>query len=150
MSKSTRSQNTIVLAIGFAIVAISVVVTLYVSGRFANLGPFARAPGGYQNYTFTDAVLRCQTATRSEFGTQMRSMEVDDHSSRYDAREFVYKIFLKVETPSGNSQGVAMNYVNCFVSASSGKIGKFESYLEKEDNSSPVTGRETNVFGWPK
>ncbi|WP_075184899.1 hypothetical protein [Teredinibacter haidensis] len=147
---ASRKQNVLVFVAALAIIILSVVATLFVSERMANGGFGSSGKDGYQNITFTDAVVTCRDYTDSSFGGRQRTLEVDDHSSRFDQREFLYKIFLKVETPTQKGTGLALHYVNCFVSSSSGRISKFEAYEDKEESVSPVTENDTNMFGWPR
>ncbi|SMF22264.1 hypothetical protein SAMN02745866_01402 [Alteromonadaceae bacterium Bs31] len=147
---NARSQNIIVVATALAIILLSIMVTLYVSGRLFDTGPMAGEKQGYQNITFTDAVLTCQKSTRNTFGKRIRTLVVDDHSSRYDPKEFLYKIFIKVETPKPKEEGLMLHYVNCFVKSSNGRINKYETWEDKEEEVSPVTENDTNMFGWPK
>jgi len=147
---SIQKQNKIVIIVAAVIILASVFLTLAVSGRLGGL--LGSSEGrGYQNITFTDAVLTCRDYAVKAFGDDLRTLEVDDHSSRFDQREFVYKIFLKVETPAAKQlPGLSLHYVNCFVRSSSGRISKYESYEDKEQKVSPVTGDDTNLFGWPR
>ncbi len=145
----SRTQNIVVIATALSIVLLSILVTLYMSGNLINTSSSASSQG-YQNITFTDAVITCQNSTRQTFGNRIRTMEVDDHSSRYDPKEFLYKIFIKVETPTRKSEGLTLHYVNCFVKSSNGRVNKFESWEDKEEEVSPVTEKDTNMFGWPR
>jgi len=147
---SSRKQNTIVLAAAVSVILLSVLLTLYVSGRLFDGALFSAPERGYRNVTFTDAVLTCKSSTRQQFGASIRSLEVDDHSSRFDEREYVYKIFLQVETPAKKDAGLSLHYVNCFVRSGSGAMSKWESYEDKEQKTNPVYEKGTNLFGWPR
>jgi hypothetical protein len=147
---STRKQNIVVLTVAAAIILLSVVMTLLFSGRFLEGLLFDSSNKGYQNITFTDAVITCRERTESQFGRRLRTLELDNHSSRFDEREFVYKIFIRVETPAAKAGGLTQHYVNCFVKSSSGRIGKFEAWEDRQEKVSPVTEDDTNMFGWPR
>lgn len=136
----------IVGAVG--VVLVSVVTTLLLAGG-GRLGWFDKSGSGYINVTFTDAVMSCEEYTREQFGTELKTLEIDNHSSRFDNKTFLYKIFIEVGIePRGKSTG--MNFINCFVKSSNGKITKYESWEEKEGSSAPSGGSGSNPFGWPR
>jgi len=151
MTFPNLKTNIAVTLAALAIIITSVVVTLYFSGKLDVEAWLYGAPTGYRNTTFTDAVLTCQQETRDKFGVDLRHMVVDDHSSRFDQSAFRYKIFILAETATVGASGkLSMNYVNCFVRPSNGRIAKYETWEDKGSKASPVTDGKTNVFGFPR
>ncbi len=148
MVGETKSQKMWVLVVAVATVIVSVVVTLYASGVL--FGGNGTAGSVHQNVTFTDAVLACHERARDSYGERIQTLVTDNHSSRYDNKYYLYKIFLQLDLRHRKKQEVSQNYVNCFVNAGNGKVRKFE-VLEAVD--SPEGKRlddGTNVFGIPK
>lgn len=144
----TRKQQILVITIA-AVVLIFASITgtwLLKTGRLGGSGQ----QSGYQNVTFTDAVLTCEKNFRSRYADRILSLEIDNHSSRFDNKVFLYKIFIKSKMTSKNNKHGNMHFVNCFVKASNGSIDKFEVLEETEVETEAVTGKETNAFGWPK
>jgi len=151
MPLSTRQKQNLFVIVGAGLTILaSIFTTLYVaSGKFET-EPNARQGQGYKNITFTDAVITCKQYVEQQFGDSLRSLEIDDHSSRLEHRRFIYKIFLKAESPAKDRPGLALHYVNCFVNSASGSISKYETYEEKEETVSPITEDDSNMFGWPR
>jgi len=147
-SRESGKQKLIVVLGAIGVLLVSVVMTaMLIDG---GLLWQKEESGGYKNVTFTDAVLTCQDTTNSKFSDKIRSLVVDNHSSRYESKLFIYKIFLKVYMESDDSGEVNLHYINCFVKSSSGRVKKYEVFEDKEEETTPVTEKETNAFGWPK
>ena len=106
--------------------------------------------GGYQNITFTDAVMTCTKEVEIQFAGKYRSLVVDDHSSRYERGRLLYKIFLNVDIPSAETGKMNMHYVNCFVKSTNGRITKYELLEDSPEGTTTVVDDGTNAFGWPK
>lgn len=147
MSKSSKA-NIIIVVAAVLIVVLSVCVTLFFSGAISGFNPMSDNRG-YRNITFTDAVLGCEKETKKEFRKRLNTMTIDDHSSRYEAKDFAYRIYLVVEA-KGKESPQTSYYVNCFVSAGNGRIIAFEVL---EQNESPKTEairkNDNNPFGFP-
>jgi len=148
MAGTTRKQNYAVVAVAIVVVVGSVFFTLYLAGVL-----FAPREGGnsrgYNNITFTDAVLSCREDTSDTYGKRIRNLVTDNHSSRFDDQQFVYKIFLKMDLYEIDGKGVKLHYVNCFVRSSNGNIVKYEVYQDDVPGSDKPTD-DTNMFGMPK
>ncbi|ACR13467.1 hypothetical protein [Teredinibacter turnerae] len=143
-----KKRDLMVVGFAVAVVAISVISTLLVAGG-PEINAWLRGNSNkYMNVTFTDAVLTCQAEVAEQFGRRMTTMEVDNHSSRYDSRRSIYKIFLEVTTPA-KADATGVHYVNCFVKSSNGRISNYESWEEKEGKNGPV-GHDSNPFGFPR
>lgn len=145
-SSETRKQQIVVIGAAVLVVLASVITTVVVTG----VGGGGGDATGYQNVTFTDAVLTCKKSLRSTYAKELESLVVDDHSSRYDEKETVYKIFFDMDLKKSGDPKRSVNYVNCFVRASTGKINKLEVFEEMETRDPAIPGNETNAFGWPK
>ena len=146
----TRKQRVIVLSSAFAIITISVIATLHITLNNGSVWPAGES--GYQNVTFTDAVLHCEKETRRTYSKNIKQLVIDNHSSHYDDNLFIYKIFFKADMKSEDSKNKSTNlfYVNCFVKSRNGQISKYEVFEEVDEVTKPVTKNETNAFGWPK
>ena len=105
---------------------------------------------GYKNITFTDAVISCEKRVKDQFNDRLITFEVDNHSSRYENKLFIYKIFLKAKIVTKNNKHGNTHFINCFIASSDGQISKFDVFEETEQETEAVTEKETNAFGWPK
>lgn len=146
MAKSSKKQNTAVVLGAVGVVVVAVLITLYATGMLFQLG--SGSESGYQNVTFTDAVMTCRGRIEDNYGDQIRSLVTDNHSSRYDQQASLYKIFLKLDLYKKDRSQASEHYVNCFVRGSSGRVRKFEVLdAEEAKGGSPSDG--TNMFGIP-
>lgn len=148
MARSTKKQNVVVLSIAFLIIMGSVVVTLYTMGFL--FGGMSSKDKGFQNVTFTDAVIICTERTEDTYGKRVQSLITDDHSSRFDNKRFVYKIFLQLDLHGINGSPAISYFVNCFVRSSDGAIRKYDALRKDESGYQDKSGGETNMFGMPK
>ncbi len=147
MAKTSRKQNTLVITFALVVVCSSVFLTLYATGVL--FGSADTDEKGYQNVTFNDAVVTCSDNTRDTYGKKIRNLVVDNHSSRFDDRQYLYKIFLKMDLYNADGNGAALHYINCFVRSGNGALRKYEVFREEESGSSkPID--DTNRFGMPK
>ncbi len=147
MAKSSKKQNTYVITVSIGVLVASVFITLYATGvLFGGSGADSK---GYRNVTFTDAVLACQNTTKENYGERIRNLVIDNHSSRFDDKQFLYKIFLKMDLYDKNRTKARLHYINCFVKSSNGRVRKFEAFEEVEQNQKRMSD-DTNMFGMPK
>lgn len=146
MAISSKKQNILVTLAAVGIIILSSLLTYYATVVTDKKGMGSQK--GYQNITFTDAALACEKQTRSSYGNKIKTLIVDNHSSRYDERQFLYKVFM--EMGLGNKTGFSnLHYVNCFVHSANGEIRKFEVFeADGEKSTKPDDG--TNMFGFPK
>ena len=103
----------------------------------------------YQNVTFTDAALTCQEATRNKFDENLKSVMVDNHSSRYEHNNFLYKIFLQADTTDKANKNT-LYYINCYVKASNGSIDTLDVFENKDTSKSGLGTNPGNFFNWPR
>ncbi|WNO08782.1 hypothetical protein [Teredinibacter sp. KSP-S5-2] len=146
--KLTTKQNLGVVIGGVAVVVLASFLTLYFSGVIFPDG-FGGKKKGYQNVTFTDAVLTCEKETRDSYGNKIKLLTVDNHSSRYEQNAFLYKIFLKMNLRNKENKP-ALHYISCFVKSSNGRIAKYDVYEEKESKTEANRKGDSNAFGWPR
>lgn len=144
-----KSHKTEIYVILFAIVVIasSVFATLYVAGVIFSDG--RGQDEGYQNVTFTDAVLACENRTKRSYGKKIRNLATDNHSSRFSEESYQYLIFIKADLYTGKGSEAVPYYVNCFVRAKNGSIVKYSANkLEEGEGPAGVTIDDgTNRFG---
>lgn len=146
-----KFQEYALIAGAVGIIAASVVTTIFLASALS--GPSADEQGGYQNTTFTDAVLGCEREMRDNLGEQLQSSILDDHSSRFEAKPNQYKIFLKAQlnTKSRANGTLQMYHINCYVNAESGRVVHYEQLEQKEGPTSlGGGGGGGGLFGWPK
>jgi hypothetical protein len=147
MALSRKKQNLIVIVIAVVIILSSIVTTVYVSEVMGERDSDNR---GYQNVTFTDAVLACESDTKQEFGSSLSQLVIDRHSSRYDADAFVYKIFLEAYTPKGTNE-LSEFFVTCYVKSSNGRVSRFDVFENVESNDSEAVRKGGDKFiEWPQ
>ena len=138
------------------IVAISILValvffTLVASGVISFSGD-KRSKAGYNNTTFTDAVVTCDEEVRSTYGKRIQTLVVDNHSSRFEQASNQFKIFLQMTLYEGKQGEIKSMFVNCFVGATRGSIRNIV-YLDGETapaSNSKSSDDGTNFFGIPK
>jgi len=145
MTLTTRRQNTLVILFAFMLVGLTVLLTLYLSSAFYSEAEPEGA--GYRNVTYTDAVLSCRDNAALKYGERIKNLVTDDHSSRFDNRVYMYKIFLKMDLYDHNSSLSRLHYISCFVRANSGEIRKYD-VLKDDEETQPVDD-DTNMFGMP-
>lgn len=143
----SKKQNTLMVFASFVVIVVSALITFYYSGAIDKILNRNQA-GGYRNVTFTDAVLTCRNYAKKHFAKKLRNLVVDNHSSRYEDKLFLYKIFLELDIKLEKSEPPVLFYVNCFVKAGSGRIDEFESFENSEDSDSRAIDG-TNMFGFP-
>ena len=144
MAKSGNKQNIVLVVIAFFVIALSILVTLYFSGLWSS-----PPKEGYKNVTFTDAVLRCEDKTRRHFGKKLKLFFVDDHSSRYDANAYMYKIFLEAFVQKSKKR--VQFFVNCYVSAERGRIKKFETFEQVDGKKGEAKTKDSDkLMIWPE
>jgi len=148
-SPVSRRQNIIVVITAVTVIVLSISMTLYIAGAMPSLSGDSDV-GGYKNVTFNDAVLTCDAETRSRFEDRIRALTLDNHSSRYEERELIYKIFQHMDLQGKPGEPKLEFFVNCFVRASNGSVTKYEAFEDVEVPSNTSSSDNTNMFGFPK
>lgn len=143
-----KRQELSLVGLALLIIVLSVLTTLWVKGALFALEGDADA---YQNITFTDAVLVCETETRELYKKRLRHLVLDGLSSRYDKSTNLYRIFFISQVAVRQKTEPATNefLISCLVSAKNGSIEKFEAFEKKEPATSPGQRDRGGVFGWP-
>lgn len=147
MGQAKTKQNIIVICIALAVIVLSVFATVLIN-KYAT-GSSEGSASGHQNITLTDAVVTCRDRTTKSYGDRIRNLVTDNHSSRFDEKQYVYKVFLKMDLMNKREKIPKLHYVNCFVRAKNGDIRKYDVFKSDEER-----GKEkddgTNMFGMPK
>lgn len=153
MKKQTAKLNVIVVSFAALFVVVATLVTLYSTGitlEIAGMRLGSDEGGGYQNITFTDAVMACNEATEDRYGARIRNIEVDNHSSRYDGDAYLYKVFLKMDMYDKKAVNTQLHYINCFVRATNGSIRRYDVFEDAGKKDKGIDTYGTNLFGMPK
>lgn len=148
MVGTTRKQNLIVLILALSVIAGSIFLTLYASGVLFT--SHSASSNGYQNVTFTDAVVTCHEAVKENYGRRIRNLVTDNHSSRFDDKSYLYKIFLQMDLHAVGTEPAKLYYVNCFVRSGNGSVRKLEVMEDVDTQPQPAVDDGTNMFGMPK
>lgn len=143
--KQQKRQERLAIALGVGIIAASVASTVWLSGVF---GGGSRA--AYENVTFADAVIRCESQVRNTYKDRLRVLTLDDHSSRFDQTRYLYKVFFRAQMAGAKGEtGAADYFINCFVSSERGGIASFDLYQQEELQTEALRREEGGLFGWP-
>lgn len=148
MDGKTRDQQIAVVVFAIVVVVVSVVVTIFFSKSGAN--PWRGSDfAGYQNVTFTDAVLNCESETENLYGDRIKHLTMDNHSSYYDEKQFIYKIFftLDLRSGSGSHSETSLNYVNCYIKGHNGRLARYDVLEHVDETVAPITESEPGLFG---
>lgn len=149
ITKSTQQkrQERLVVIGAVGVVALSVVTTLLFSDVLLNKLA-GNGDGGYKNTTFTDAVISCRAHSQKAYGRQLEQLTLDDHSSRMDDAANQFKIFFKAMMVK-RSDDSGEFYINCYVSAESGRITYYEGMEQKSSPTEAIRRNDGGLFGWP-
>ena len=141
--KKSRKQIVVLILLLLLLMTTSVVTSLMAVG-IIDLFP----DEGKSVNSMTDAYIVCNDAIKSEHGEQVRSVMMDDFSSRFDEVSGRYKMFFEVDMfrEKQNQAGINKFFVNCFVSPN-GRIRALDLFEEKPYI--PKAGKRTtgNAFG---
>lgn len=132
------------------LVLVSVVSTVMLTLWLASTDDGEPVVAGHQNITFTDAVMACRSEATSQLPQGLLTLTLDDHSSRFEQGERLYKIFLqaqvKITPDKAETVGVA---VYCYVKADQGFVSYYEQLEQTDEEGAPVLNKPGGVFGWP-
>lgn len=146
----STGQKLGLIALILALVVLSVGSTLYVSGIPLAFWSDEREaePERYRHVTQSDARALCQARAREVFGRRLKVMRVDTFSSRFDAADEQYKIFMEAQIYANrNREGVALDtFINCFTAIDRFEIELFQYAKDGEQFIAP--GEENQgLFG---
>lgn len=149
MAKPSKLQKSSIVIIAVGVIAFSVFATLYLNGSIPKFKRSGEAEE-YKNVTLTDAQVVCENYTREEMGKRLKSLSVDDHSTRFDELDNRYKIFMLAELyDSRNRDGIARPYfIHCFSSGNKADIAQFRIYEDEDAKPSPIRKEEKGMFSW--
>ena len=149
MAKTSNKTNITVILAALGVVVGSVIITIIAASFFIDTSGLTPEEG-YQNVTFTDAVVACESRVKRNYGQRIRSVVTDAHSSRFAEANHLYKIFLNLDLYTKDRTSGVNHYVNCFVRAKNGRITKFEVFEDSEKAAAPTYDDGTNMFGIKK
>lgn len=139
-----------IVAVAVAIVIVSVSSTFALTRWLTSTDEAVPATGNHQNITFTDAVLACRSQATAKLPAGLLTLTLDDHSSRFEQGERLYKIFLQAQVRKSPDDfetiGVA---VYCFVKADQGFVSYYEQLEQTNEDGAPALNKPGGVFGWP-
>ncbi len=137
------------VAAAMGVVAVSVTVTLYLTGVLG----FTETHDPHQNHTFADAVLACQGRAQQAFRDSGAVITVDDLSSRFDVASSQYRVFIRVQLLERDRKGETQSFfISCYFNAFRGKVVHFERLRDRDAPREPVPkdGGGRGLFGWPR
>jgi len=149
-------ERWLLVLVCMALVAVSIGTTLLVAelvlGR--RTPPLSAVTVAYISQY--EAQLRCEAYAHKKLGRRIRLLEIDDHSSRFEASVGLYKIFFHGLLFAENRLGRVLtgepavgHYLNCYVDRGSAQVQLFEVLGDDDDKSSATRGSNTNAFGMP-
>ena|GEM_PF-2151131 len=142
-----KPQEFWVLGIVALTISMSVLATLWAQGFFFRHHPESAT---YQNVTFTDAVLKCESATRTQYNNLLRNLTMDDLSSRLDHEANIYRIFFNAQiVKSSKDSATADFYIHCLINPQSGYMAEYVALEKKESASEALRKNKGGLFGWP-
>lgn len=147
MDGNTRGQRIAVVLFAIVVVVVSVLVTLFFSDSSVN--PWREGEIiGYRNTTFTDAVLSCESETKSIYGERIKHLVVDNHSSHYDDKHLLYKIYFTLDLKKDDdiNTETSLNYVNCYIKGQNGRLAKYDVFEHLEEVVKPITQSAPSLF----
>jgi hypothetical protein len=103
----------------------------------------------YRNVTFTDALLACREYTDGRYGANLKQLVLDDHSSRWEQKDGVYKLFFKATLVSVSHSSSQECWVSCAVSGDTGEIRDYDLIEDKSLKTEAQRRDDGNIFGWP-
>lgn len=132
------------------IVLVSVVSTVLLTLWLNSPDKAEPAVPGPQHITFTDAVLACRAEATSKLPQGVLTLTLDDHSSRFEQGEQLYKIFLQAQVKRASNAAETVGVaVYCFVKADQGFVSYYEQLEQTDEEGAPSLNKPGGVFGWP-
>ncbi|BCD96061.1 hypothetical protein [Marinagarivorans cellulosilyticus] len=146
MVRAKKANQNIRTALAMALVIISVAVASWFYMQHFSAG----GRKVYRNVTFTDALLECQAFTAERYGPRLKRLTMDSHSSRWEQRLGVYKVFFTATMQAGPDPADTREYwVACDVSGGAGKVRDFDMLEDKGGKSEVQRRNDGGMFGWP-
>ncbi|HEY7773520.1 MAG TPA: hypothetical protein VIC26_10065 [Marinagarivorans sp.] len=146
MNRRDRSKRNVRTAIAMLVVILCIAVASWLYMSYFSAGAGRET---YQNVTFTDALLECRNYTHERYGDSLQYLVMDDHSSRWEQRSGVYKVFFKATLRSEGSAEPRTFWVACDVSGQRGTIRDYDVSEEKATKNGAQRRNDGGIFGWP-
>jgi hypothetical protein len=133
------------LAVLLFLVAVSAMTILIATGTVDIMAPDA-PPIEY----IGDAEKACDRRVKTDRGSSLSALSVDDHSSFYDESSGEFKLFYEMQlfNDSNKQSGVTTFYVNCVVSSARGVIAKMKYLEDLEVTQKAIRREHGNAFGF--
>ncbi len=146
-SPGARKRNLWVIIVAVLVVLATALLAVTVSLQRGQ----GSASESYRHVSFTDATVRCQQEARDDFGSELKQLALDRHSSRYDDAQNAYLVFMRVDMPGKNFSTLEY-FVDCYVSARSGKITKYDVHenLAGAKKSEAIRKGGDKLIEWPQ
>ena len=150
MAKTTSTQKALLIVALISAITLSVFATLYLNGSIIGIRVGDEDEAGYKHVTLTDAQMECDQYARQELGERLKTLSVDDHSTRYDEMDNRYKIFMQAELyDDDDRQGLTKtHYVSCFSRGDRATVAKFQVIEDKDYKPSAIRKTKGGIFGW--
>ncbi len=143
-----------IAVVAMVVVFLSVFATLLVTGTVKLPAGYSSADNDdtthYTNVTLTDAQLECLDHAKSELGRRIKTINVDDHSSRYDSRNDRFKVFMEADVYDEEAgSGLAKHYyINCYSRTDRLSVTTFELLEDRDLPVRPIRQSSGgNAFG---
>lgn len=128
--KEQRKQQLLFLALVLGVLIAAVGAGVHF--RAIDLSGFegdSGAGGGKARFTnMADAQVLCEERAKEVFGQRIRTLVVDNHSTRLDQQAGLFKVFMEADLYAGdNRQGTPVrHYINCFTRTNKQSIASFQ------------------------
>jgi hypothetical protein len=146
---SLLKQGLVLVLAAAAVIVVSIFSTLMVREIvFKDSG--GRSVDRYRGFSLEEAQKLCDRYARKTFGSRLRVMVLDAHSTRVDERDRRNKVFFVAELyEDGRRQGVPEEFfVNCHTHIDRADISNFQIAKNEAFTPPPVRKRSGNAFGF--
>ncbi|MDZ7922823.1 MAG: hypothetical protein U5M23_01920 [Marinagarivorans sp.] len=148
MPKPNRSSNNLMIALIMTAIIICTAIASWVF--FASNNEQTRKNKKYRNITYTDALLTCQKYSYERYGSALKNLTLDNHSSRWEQKIEQYKLFFNAEIAGKTITSPTMKIsIACDVSGRSGKVRDYDAQEDKSLKTKSERMKDGGLFGWP-
>lgn len=137
---------------------IAVVVCVIAAGVFiVNRGPSLADPDTFSDgipvygpLTLNDAQIACERYARNSLGRSIKTLSMDNRSSRLDKRKGWYVVYMEAYIfRDGAVSGASdHHYINCASSKSSLSLTKFEIIKNEDEKIKAQRKEKGSRYGW--
>ncbi|WP_053981758.1 hypothetical protein [Marinagarivorans algicola] len=143
-----RRMRNVSTAVALLVVMIVVAVASWFYMR--QMSSSAQQDKAYRNVTLTDALLKCREFSEQRYGTKLKSLTFDSHSSRWDQQSGQYKVFFTAVMSSGKRGAISSDYwVSCDVSGRNGSVRDYDMLEDQSLKTEAQRADSGGMFGWP-